>query len=33
MENKPVSIREGLGCQNKDLLFWQLLKRFEVQGF
>ena len=38
MENKPVSVRESLGCQNKDLIFCsnclgQLLKRFEVQGF
>ena len=38
MKNKPVSITEGLGCQNKALIFCskglgQLLKRFEVQGF
>lgn len=38
MKNKPVPVAKGLGCQNKDLVFYskglgQLLKRFEVQSF
>ena len=38
MENKPVPIVKGLGCHNKDLVFYskglgQRLKRFEVQSF